>query len=1007
MITCTMLGTPSLKVDGRDVFLPYAKVGALLYYLFATQTCSRDEIAGLLWPDEGIDSARRNLRNAIYQAKKLVGMDIITSPNKGTLVLNRGAELDLDIDRFQEDPKENLDLYRGEFLQNFYLKDTDLFEYWTQKMRNYYKKLFSDSCRVKIEENLRDHEYDRVEARIQSLIALDPFDENNFRLLLRYYQDRGRPGRVVEAYYQFARSLRKELDVDPEEPTRELYEAALERMNSSSPENRKNEKQYFYGRMKESAALDAGIKRFREKSGDTLHMVLSGEAGSGKTILLERAVRGLEDKMAVFRLNALQAERELPCRPFVRLLHELDQAAKKEGARTETELNREKNSLVSALTGILTSKEAGEDRYKMAAALFLDMLLQMFSENAGSRQILLLCDDMQFLDEESLEILGGILLEMPAENFLFLGTMRPENEGALFNLTESLVKADKLKVIELSRFTADECLGIMTELLGKDTPPNADLEYVYSGSAGNPFLVNEYISIVRDGKSRDVLTPAITEFIRRQFLYLREQEMETARIISLFEYDVEGRILEKAADKTRDEVLLAAGELVKRGILQERRQDGDIVLSFAHPRMAEYLRNTIPISHRLLLHKKIGLIYEEEQKLSGNRDKMLHRLIYHFTEAQDRKRALRYQLLNLKSMLNFAHEMFPVSEVYAQPDGSGSYFSGERVESMFARLDKEFEPFDGEGSAEAELEFTFMKGRYFILKGDYDQGVSCINFVIRQARLLSYTEYVLEGYKQMIIYHLQINDAEGMKQNLAPAMDFVLQNNNYREIGILLRLKGVSEMLSGNMEEAERLFEETIRMFSVTQETTRQYVLNIAAAYNYIGEIRLSEGKYREAFLVFEKALAMCPPRSFYTLAVLDINAGKACYYMERYGEALEYFLKSFHLYAQSNASWRRPVLSAYMALSYLRTGEYGEARKQLETARYYMYSMKNPSDIGTVFFAESLIRSECGREESLARQFERTLTETPEYYATQARRYLHKYVDADELRVLKNAEMP
>ena len=1001
MITCTMLGSPSLKVDGKEVFLPYAKVGALLYYLFVNRTCSRDEIAGLLWPDEGIDSARRNLRNAIYQAKKLVGMEIITSPNKGVLVLNTGIGLELDIDRFQENPEENLDLYRGEFLQNFYLKDTDLYEYWTQKMRNYYKKLFCDSCRAKIEENLRDHEYDRVESRIQYLISMDQFDENNFRLLLRFYQDMGRPGKVVEAYYQFARLLRKELDVDPEEPTKEIYESALERMNSSSTEKQKNEKQYFYGRIRESARLDAEIKLFREHGEEACHLILSGEQGIGKSTLLGRATGGMENRFRILRLTTLQAEQKLPCRPFVRLYHELEQQAKKENILMEPDVSHRRNAFMSSITGILTGGEEGEEHYRRATAAFLDILLHLLTELSDKRQILLLCDDMQFLDKESIELLGGILLEMKPGHLMFLGTMIPVKEGGLFDLTENLKAEKKLKIIEVPRFTADECLHIMAEQLDEDTPPNPDLEYVYSASAGNPFLLKDYISVVKDNGNRAALPAGVANFLKQQLLYLTEEEMNLARIISMFEYDAEEGILIKVTEKPREELLWTAGDLVKKGILLEHEEQGEILFSFSHPRMADYLRTTVPLSHRILLHKKIGLILEEDRKTEGNREKKLLRLIYHFTEAEERQKALRYQLMNLKLMLNFAHEMFPVSEVSAQPEDSGSYFSGERVESMFERLDKEFGHFEGDESRAAEMEFTFMKGRYYILKGDYDRGVSCIDYVIRQARQLSNTEYLLEGYKQLIIYYLQINDAEGMKKNLAPAMDFVLQNNNYREIGILLRLKGVSEMLSGNMEEAEHLFEETIRMFSVTQETTRQYVLNIAAAYNYIGEIRLAEQKYREAFRCFEKALAMSPARSLYTLAVLYINAGKACCYMERYQDALDYFHRSFHLYAQNNASWRRPVLSAYMALAYLRTGEYAEARKQLETARYYMYSMKNPSDIGTVFFAETLIRAECGRDKALARQFERTLTETPEYYAGQARRYLHKYVDANELSLL------
>ena len=65
-IVCKLFGVPQITEDGQSVFLPYAKINALLYYLMVTKVASRDEIAGLLWPDEDGTIARKNIRNAIY-----------------------------------------------------------------------------------------------------------------------------------------------------------------------------------------------------------------------------------------------------------------------------------------------------------------------------------------------------------------------------------------------------------------------------------------------------------------------------------------------------------------------------------------------------------------------------------------------------------------------------------------------------------------------------------------------------------------------------------------------------------------------------------------------------------------------------------------------------------------------------------------------------------------------------------------------------------------------------
>lgn len=68
-----LLGTPRIQVDGKDIFFTYGKVQALIYYMVVKGVALRDEISGLLWPEKSEVNARKNLRNAIYEAKKAIG----------------------------------------------------------------------------------------------------------------------------------------------------------------------------------------------------------------------------------------------------------------------------------------------------------------------------------------------------------------------------------------------------------------------------------------------------------------------------------------------------------------------------------------------------------------------------------------------------------------------------------------------------------------------------------------------------------------------------------------------------------------------------------------------------------------------------------------------------------------------------------------------------------------------------------------------------------------------
>lgn len=62
----------------------------------------------------------------------------------------------------------------------------------------------------------------------------------------------------------------------------------------------------------------------------------------------------------------------------------------------------------------------------------------------------------------------------------------------------------------------------------------------------------------------------------------------------------------------------------------------------------------------------------------------------------------------------------------------------------------------------------------------------------------------------------------------------------------------------GNYTQAEKLLTESINTLAVTETIAKRYATNIAAAYNYIGEIRLAHGTYREALELFQKAISLC-----------------------------------------------------------------------------------------------------------------------------------------------------
>ncbi|MCH3949594.1 MAG: hypothetical protein LKE33_01465 [Acidaminococcus sp.] len=87
-ISVEMLGKAQVKKNNQLVSFPYRRAEGLFYYLVAKETISRDEAIGIFWTDCSEDIGRKNLRDALYHIKKLLGKNIILIGGKNTISIN-------------------------------------------------------------------------------------------------------------------------------------------------------------------------------------------------------------------------------------------------------------------------------------------------------------------------------------------------------------------------------------------------------------------------------------------------------------------------------------------------------------------------------------------------------------------------------------------------------------------------------------------------------------------------------------------------------------------------------------------------------------------------------------------------------------------------------------------------------------------------------------------------------------------------------------------------------
>jgi DNA-binding SARP family transcriptional activator len=144
----SFLGAPLVVVDGASIDLRPRKVLALLAYLAdSSDRHSRDALADLLYPHQERDRARAGLRQCLSILRRSVGGEWIGVDNDYVwLAPGKGLWTDIDEVRSARDRAERqiggnisaavklLDeteqLFRGEFLSGFFLRDSPGFESW-------------------------------------------------------------------------------------------------------------------------------------------------------------------------------------------------------------------------------------------------------------------------------------------------------------------------------------------------------------------------------------------------------------------------------------------------------------------------------------------------------------------------------------------------------------------------------------------------------------------------------------------------------------------------------------------------------------------------------------------------------------------------------------------------------------------------------------------------------------------------------------------------------------
>ena len=140
----------------------------------------------------------------------------------------------------------------------------------------------------------------------------------------------------------------------------------------------------------------------------------------------------------------------------------------------------------------------------------------------------------------------------------------------------------------------------------------------------------------------------------------------------------------------------------------------------------------------------------------------------------------------------------------------------------------------------------FLPGDFQTVVGD-EPGLEGIRQSIELAEKLGNVKTLLNCYKQMSFYGIQVEDPELVKEYLDKGFA-LLQEEENEERGVFTRLLGWYYLYKKDYEKAEEKFLEAVELFQKPESQEGCLHISIAACYGYLGDLYREQGKLEEAW---------------------------------------------------------------------------------------------------------------------------------------------------------------
>jgi predicted ATPase/DNA-binding SARP family transcriptional activator len=863
-LSLRLLGAPQIERQGTAVEVDTRKAIALVAYLaIEPQAHRRESLSTLLWPNADEQHSRAALRRTLSTLKKALDGPYLEI-SRDQIGLRAGAPIWIDVNQFSklsagcnlhngapnkscpaciQDLMRAVELYRGDFMEGFTLRDSAQFDDW--------QFFQSDSLRRELASVLQNlatfsaglKNFDSAIGFARRWQALDPLLEEAHRLLIQLFAWSGQRNAALRQYRECVRILDQELGVSPLEETTHLYQMVLEgrelplslasdgivQEHGTGPNDlpadvksafkAANPPYYpLVGRSEETSTI---LRLYQSIDQDGRLCILEGENGIGKTRLSQDFLAYAQANGAV-RLTArgFPGEGDLAYGPLIEGLRavlkgdaairlaQLSQHWVAEAARLMPELN----DLFPSLDQLPPLDGPG------AQSRFFEGLVQVIlALCAGPPPGVFFFDDINFADNATLNLLTYLARRLSGRSIFMLVTLNPMPPPIKLNLGELEQQAlDHGAYLSLKRLTRTQISDLVRQITasGLQLPDDLD-ERLYRESEGLPLFVVEYLTALAESQQAGgdwSMPPGVRQALQARLATVGQIDGQVLSAAAVIGHSFDFDTLREASARSESEVVAALESLLGRGLVIEETagEPGKLRYDFSHEKLRTVVYEETSLARRRLLHQRVAEVLQNQirgQMISGERASMI---AHHFhLGGQEQKAAEYYRQAGDYARSVYANE--EALEEYHLALALGYSRAGEVHQAM---------------------------GELYTLQGDYMAAIQSF----QTAAALASPQELSELEASLADVHHRLGEWKLAERHLESALELIGENNN---VELRADLYAAWSDIARHQDQVKQAKELALRALDLAESSHEPRAL--ARAHNMLGILARDQSDFEIA----------------------------------------------------------------------------------------------------------------------------------------------------------------